>query len=207
MDPPLPAAIMCGTATFAVCHTPVRLMSIMSAQLCSVMSVVLASVLAIPAFADTMSSRPPSSATPCSTTACRAARSRTSACRATMRRSRASTSLTVCARSSGVAIGYGTLSTCAHRSTAMMSAPSSASRTAWLRPCPRAAPVMNATLPSTRPMACPLGVVDVASTPTLWHSVPEVEGLRPTHSQPFSSATRAASTRVRAPVLPIAEDR
>ena len=34
---------------------------------------------------------------------------------------------------------------------AMMSAPSSASRTAWLRPCPRPAPVMNATLPSTRP--------------------------------------------------------
>src|SRR3954452_21438604 len=34
----------------------------------------------------------------------------------------------------------------------MMSAPSSASRMAWLRPCPRAAPVMNATLPSTRPM-------------------------------------------------------
>src|SRR6266446_5956788 len=39
-----------------------------------------------------------------------------------------------------------------HRSTAMMSAPSSASRMAWLRPWPRAAPVMNATLPSTRPM-------------------------------------------------------
>src|SRR5580700_277788 len=36
-------------------------------------------------------------------------------------------------------------------STAMMSAPSSASRTAWLRPCPRAAPVMNATLPATLP--------------------------------------------------------
>lgn len=31
-----------------------------------------------------------------------------------------------------------------------MSAPSSASRTAWLRPWPRAAPVMSATLPSTR---------------------------------------------------------
>src|SRR5271154_3101394 len=34
----------------------------------------------------------------------------------------------------------------------MMSAPSSASRMAWLRPWPRPAPVMNATLPSTRPM-------------------------------------------------------
>ena len=41
------------------------------------------------------------------------------------------------------------------RSTAMMSAPSSASRTAWLRPCPRAAPVMNATLPATRPTVFP----------------------------------------------------
>src|SRR5260370_38966981 len=37
-------------------------------------------------------------------------------------------------------------------STAMMSAPSSASRIAWLRPWPRAAPVMKATLPSTRPV-------------------------------------------------------
>src|ERR1700744_881831 len=36
-------------------------------------------------------------------------------------------------------------------STAMMSAPSSASRIAWLRPCPWAAPVTKATLPATRP--------------------------------------------------------
>src|ERR1700727_3704034 len=36
-------------------------------------------------------------------------------------------------------------------STAMMSAPSWASRMAWLRPWPRAAPVMKATLPATRP--------------------------------------------------------
>src|SRR5580698_3159408 len=34
----------------------------------------------------------------------------------------------------------------------MMSAPSWASRMAWLRPCPRAAPVMKATLPCTRPV-------------------------------------------------------
>src|ERR1700761_683719 len=40
-------------------------------------------------------------------------------------------------------------------STAMMSAPSSASRTAWLLPWPRAAPVMKATLPETRPLICP----------------------------------------------------
>jgi hypothetical protein len=34
----------------------------------------------------------------------------------------------------------------------MMSAPSRASVMAWLRPWPRAAPVMQATLPSTRPV-------------------------------------------------------
>src|ERR1700738_3660465 len=38
-----------------------------------------------------------------------------------------------------------------HTSTAMMSAPSSASRMACSRPWPRAAPVMNATLPATLP--------------------------------------------------------
>src|SRR5579859_763010 len=37
-------------------------------------------------------------------------------------------------------------------STAMMSAPSRASVMAWLRPWPRAAPVIKATLPSTRPV-------------------------------------------------------
>src|SRR6476659_5932277 len=39
----------------------------------------------------------------------------------------------------------------AHTSTAMMSAPSSASRMACSRPWPRAAPVMNATFPATLP--------------------------------------------------------
>src|SRR4051795_51514 len=37
----------------------------------------------------------------------------------------------------------------------MMSAPRSASRSAWLRPWPRAAPVMNATLPSKLPIVSP----------------------------------------------------
>src|SRR5690349_10153950 len=41
--------------------------------------------------------------------------------------------------------------TSSQMSMAMMSAPSWASRTAWLRPWPRAAPVMKATLPATRP--------------------------------------------------------
>ena len=62
--------------------------------------------------------------------------------------------------SAAVAPGYGTVSTSSQRSTAMMSAPSSASRIAWLRPCPRAAPVMKATLPATRPgMETPLVVM------------------------------------------------
>src|SRR3984957_3857246 len=40
-------------------------------------------------------------------------------------------------------------------STAMMSAPSCAIRMACALPCPRAAPVMKATLPSKRPAMCP----------------------------------------------------
>src|ERR1035437_5344821 len=44
----------------------------------------------------------------------------------------------------------------AQMSTAAISAPSSAGRTAWLRPWPRAAPVMNATFPWTRPIALSL---------------------------------------------------
>ena len=39
----------------------------------------------------------------------------------------------------------------AQMSMPMMFAPSRARRTAWLRPCPRATPVMKATLPSTEP--------------------------------------------------------
>src|ERR1700750_2321243 len=53
-------------------------------------------------------------------------------------------------------------------STAMMSAPSSASRTACDRPCPRAAPVMNATLPSS---------LDICSPVPSWLTRVEVDGL------------------------------
>ena len=60
--------------------------------------------LKIPAFALTMSRRP-SSATPSSSAAFNAPTSRTSACRATIRRSRDSTSLTVCSRSPASDIG------------------------------------------------------------------------------------------------------
>src|SRR6185437_4936498 len=45
------------------------------------------------------------------------------------------------------------LATSRQMSTPMMSAPASANRTAWLRPCPRPAPVMNATLPFRTPIA------------------------------------------------------
>lgn len=45
----------------------------------------------------------------------------------------------------------------------MMSAPSSASRMAIARPRPRAAPVMNATLPRTRSMFVPLFVNGIQS--------------------------------------------
>ena len=70
-----------------------------------------------------------------------------------MRAPVSSTSFTVAARSSAVAIGYGTDAIWSHRSTAMMSAPSEASFTAWARPWPRAAPVMNAVFPLNEPMS------------------------------------------------------
>ncbi len=178
--PPRPCSTSLGTATSTVFQTPVRLTSTTSRQdairssfsapigampaLASTMSTppscatqdairssFSAPIGAMPALASTMST-PPSCATPSSRTALSAAWSRTSACLATIRRSSASTSLTVSARSSGVAIGYSTVGICSHRSTAMMSAPSWASRIAWLRPWPRAAPVTKATFPSTRPI-------------------------------------------------------
>jgi hypothetical protein len=67
-------------------------------------------------------------------------------------------------RGGGEVLGRGhrvrTLSICAAMSTAMMSAPSSASLTAWLRPRPRAAPVMKATFPSSLPISRFLRFVD-----------------------------------------------
>jgi hypothetical protein len=133
----------------AVFHSPVRLMSMVCFQLSALMSCTGPPRLAMPALATTMSSRP-SSPTPASTAAASPPESRTSAWVAMIRRSWASTSLTVSARSSGVAIGSAP-STSLRMSMAMMSAPSEASLTAWLRPWPRPAPVMKATLPSTLP--------------------------------------------------------
>src|ERR1700733_1625135 len=150
--PPCPRSIIDGMAISTVLNTPVRLTSITS---CQASWVSCTAIGAMPALASTMSTGP-SWATPASNAARRPASSRTSAWLATIRRSSASTSLTVSARSSGVAIGYGTVSIWAHRSTAMMLAPSCASRMAWLRPWPRAAPVMKATLPSSfRVIPCP----------------------------------------------------
>ena len=140
-----------------VCQTPVRLMSIMSCQICSGIS---ADGLkdTMPAFALTMSSRP-SSATPWSSAAFSAVVVADVGLGGDDPAAERLDGLDrLAARSSVVASGYGTDSTCALMSTAMMSAPSWASRIAWLRPCPRAAPVTNATLPSTRPIVSPLPV-------------------------------------------------
>src|ERR1700728_2038256 len=145
--PPLPRSIIDGTAISTVLNTPVRFTSMTS---CQASCFSCKDIGAMPALASTMSTGP-SSATPASNAARRPPSSRTSACRATIRRPSASTSLTVWSRSWGVAIGYGTVSIWRQMSTAMMSAPSWASRTAWLRPWPRAAPVMKATLPSSLP--------------------------------------------------------
>src|SRR5580700_748863 len=146
--PPAPRSIIEGIAVSTVLNTPVRLTSITSCQASWGSSP--RAIGAMPAFASTMSTGP-SSATPASNAVRRPPSSRTSAWAATIRRSSASTSLTVSARSSSVAPAYGIPGMSSHTSTAMMSAPSWASRTAWLRPWPRAAPVMNATLPATRP--------------------------------------------------------
>ena len=99
--PPWPRSIMDGIAVSTVLNTPVRLTSMTSCQApCSSCR----DMGAMPALASTMSTGP-SSATPASKAALSPASSRTSACWAKIRRSSPSTSLTVSARSSGVAIG------------------------------------------------------------------------------------------------------
>jgi transcriptional regulator with XRE-family HTH domain len=84
IDPPRPPAIRCGIPARAVCHSPVRLMSMVSFQLSGAIDSTGPPMLAIPALATTMSRRP-SCATPSSTTALTASRSRTSAWAATAR--------------------------------------------------------------------------------------------------------------------------
>ena len=58
IDPPFPAASMCGTAAFMVCQTPVRLMSIIVCHWSSDISQNRLQ-LQIPALATTTSKRPP----------------------------------------------------------------------------------------------------------------------------------------------------
>src|SRR5580704_3987172 len=109
----------------------------------------------MPALAMTLSRRP-TSARPASSARRSDAGSRTSATFATMRLSSFSTCSTVSCRSASVLMGYPTVAIWSQISTAIMSAPSSARRKAWLRPWPRAAPVMKATLPVIRLMWSPL---------------------------------------------------
>ena len=105
LDPPLPAAIMCGIAALTVMNVPVSVTSMSSRNWSRSMSQVSRGAEMIAALAATMSSRPPSSATPSPSTRLTAARSLMSALRAMIRRSRASTSVTVRARSASVARG------------------------------------------------------------------------------------------------------
>ena len=100
MIDPRPAAMRCGAQATMVFHTPVRLVSRVSCHTAGVTSS-HACTVQMPAFAQTMS-RCPSCATPSSTAAFSAAASRTSVGVAMIRRSSASTSLTVSARSASV---------------------------------------------------------------------------------------------------------
>jgi hypothetical protein len=109
-----------------VFQTPVRLTAMTS---CQSWSLEFGPPTPMPALASTIVGTP-SSAIPSARALRRPSTSRTSAWRATIRRPVASTSFTVCARSSGVDIAYDTEEICAQMSTAMMSAPSWASRTA-----------------------------------------------------------------------------
>ena len=69
MDPPLPAAIMRGTAALTVMNVPVSVTSISSRNSARSIAQVSFGQEMIAALAATMSSRPPSSATPSSSTA------------------------------------------------------------------------------------------------------------------------------------------
>src|SRR5271163_4532967 len=139
-----------GAVAKRVCHTPLRLVSTIALNTGS--EWVSASPIATtPAFAMTMSISPSSSIPDC-IPASNCARSRTSAMTGTTLRPAAWTRRTVSSRSDLVASGYGIASISAQRSTAMMSAPCSASATAWLRPWPRPAPVITAIALSSSPM-------------------------------------------------------
>src|SRR5579871_496427 len=75
-----------------------------------------------------------------------------------------------------------------------MSAPSRANATAWLRPWPRAPPVITATRPSNRPIASPPGRLWTA---TLLTNVPPHAGpgLPPHRQRPAAGGRGAAARR------------
>src|ERR1700744_4163180 len=155
IDPPRPPSMIFCAPAITVFHVPVTLTSITSRNDSGVISFHAWGAV-MPALATMMSSRP-RVATALLTTSHKPSKSRTSIAEAMIRRPAASTSRTVSARSSGVAESYRTQDgSLPAMSTAMMSAPSRAMRTACARPWPRAAPVMNATLPFNRPSRVPL---------------------------------------------------
>src|SRR6185437_3404775 len=105
-----------------------------------------------------------------------------------------STSCTVSSRSALVANGYGAVGIWAAMSQATTAAPSAARARAWARPCPRAAPVTIATLPSSSPMLPPRCLV-FDLTLYLFDSCP-------TRARRAPSATRPTSGRRPASVHP-----
>src|ERR1700761_4370481 len=153
IDPPRPPSMICCAPAITVFHVPVTLTSITSRNDSGVISFQAWGAV-MPALATMMSSRPRVAAA-LLTTSRKPSKSRTSIAEAMIRRPAASTSRTVSARSSGVAESYRTQDgSLPAMSTATMSAPSRAIRTACARPWPRAAPVMNATLSVNRPVMC-----------------------------------------------------
>ena len=125
-------SIICGIANRTVLNAPVRLMSIMSAQVWSSISQTEPGVQ-MPALATTMSIFP-NVLSARSVAARMSAEERTSATTVSTLRPASVTSLAVSARSACVLSGYATVATGPHRSTATMSAPAPASTAACERP-------------------------------------------------------------------------
>ena len=147
-EPPRPPALTWGTAALTDFHTPVRFTSSICCQRGSSISSSIAPGVPIPALATTMSSRP-SCSTPLSTAFFSASKSRTST--SAVNDPAIERLDEVCRSRRDLRVWrpvHGVPSMCRQISIAMMSAPSSANLTAWLRPCPSAAPVTKATLPS-----------------------------------------------------------
>src|ERR1700722_7003818 len=174
-----------------VLNAPVRLMSIMSAQVWSSISQTEPGVQML-ALATTMSIFP-NVLRARSVAARMSADDRTSPTNVSTRRPAAVTSLAVSARSSGVLSGYATLATGPHRSTATMSAPSAAGTAAGGRPCPAAAPVIRASLPSSLPATLHLAMSCRTPDPAscaVRRVRPQVYGIRASDRMMYSSYER-----------------